>query len=548
MHLCQRVVADTTSQFRYMTSAIVSFFSFREVLAVAGVMTVALLSRILFFSAVPFQSDESVYTYAGYVIANGGVPYRDIFLAHPPIMYLVYALFIRLWGPNLFLIRLSNVGIYLVNVFLTYVLGRLLLNGRKSNIASLLAVVFFAFFPSFFILLSESYLLENLLTLFALSSFILYFVFRRRSLGNSVLFLISIICGIAIVTTFRAIVFVAALFLFHLFALLWNKKIRQALTDSVVILAGVAVPIAITLLTVTFYWDVFPQFSSQLLTNLSIVPQSLAGRFDSLSWYVNSMFPLIALAVLGTVYSVKRFMSKGNRTSLLLSYYYWLPISVIALVLNPVRFHYFSFLNPFLAVLSVVGILEIAKFVSEKTETKNTLLMSFLIILVGFASFQGAAYAYNKTVPYFQVDPYVGVNRYLGEYVANITQPSDRIWTSEGAIGFFAERTVVAPNSSQWPFIVFFSDILGVREDTGTFENGLLKPQDFVNSFEANRVKVVVIIQGKGWVPYPDDYLLSGYESQEGLETYLEAKYHCVSRVYAEEIPYTYYVWERNQE
>jgi hypothetical protein len=199
-----------------------------------------------------------------------------------------------------------------------------------------------------------------------------------------------------------------------------------------------------------------------------------------------------------------------------------------------------------LALLSVFGIFEIANFVSEKAEMKNVFLVSVLVILVGFATVQSVVYTYDKTVPYFQVDRYVGVNRYLGEYVGNITQSNDKIWTSEGAIGFFAHRRVISPNSSQWPFIGFFSDILGYREETGNFENGLLKPQDFVNAFEMSKVKVVVIIQGHGWVPYPDDYLFAGYDGNDGLKSYLEAKYRCITRVYAEGIPYTYYVWERN--
>src|SRR4030042_430895 len=55
----------------------------------------------------------------------------------------------------------------------------------------------------------------------------------------------------------------------------------------------------------------------------------------------------------------------------------------------------------------------------------------------------------------------------IGQYISQITTPDEKIWTSEGAIAFYAQRLIVAANSSDWPIQCAFSDIFAY--DFGTY-------------------------------------------------------------------------------
>src|SRR3989337_2228388 len=99
-----------------------SFLPPYEVIGLTCIIVLSLFLRVTRIPAAPFASDESLYSYASYAISQGVVPYREIQLAHPPFMYLINALFIQLFGPNLIYLRLWTVGINLADVFLVSLL------------------------------------------------------------------------------------------------------------------------------------------------------------------------------------------------------------------------------------------------------------------------------------------------------------------------------------------------------------------------------------------------------------------------------------------
>jgi 4-amino-4-deoxy-L-arabinose transferase-like glycosyltransferase len=87
-----------------------------------------------------FQSDESLYVYTGFAISKGVIPYREIVLAHPPFMYLLYSIIISLIGADLIYIRLFNVGLFTITILQTYIFSNMLLQNseKKERISSLL--------------------------------------------------------------------------------------------------------------------------------------------------------------------------------------------------------------------------------------------------------------------------------------------------------------------------------------------------------------------------------------------------------------------------
>jgi hypothetical protein len=148
-------------------------------------------------------------------------------------------------------------------------------------------------------------------------------------------------------------------------------------------------------------------------------------------------------------------------------------------------------------------------------------------------------------IPYFYEGPYTKIELYIGNYVRNITDYDEMIWTSEGGIAFFAQRLIVAPNSSQWPMQALFNDVFSNTFDDGSKGMGILTPEQFAEAWEQENVEVIVFIFGKGWVPYPDDLIWNGFQDQEGVASYVEQRYELKHIVTAYEVPYIYEIWVR---
>jgi hypothetical protein len=136
----------------------------------------------------------------------------------------------------------------------------------------------------------------------------------------------------------------------------------------------------------------------------------------------------------------------------------------------------------------------------------------------------------------------------------SITEPGDRIWTSEGSIAFFSQRLIVPPNSSDWPLQAFFSDALAHRwwtyagDEMKDYKLGLATPKQFIEAWKKEDVKVIVIIRGRGWIPYPDELLWNGYCGLEGVASYIQNYYDLRRAVISPEVGYLYEIWVRKGE
>ena len=226
VNLC-RIGDIATQNYVRIKRGLSKAFSQREIFSVFSIMMIALFLRILILDRRPFQSDESIYVYSAYAITKGVVPYREIFLAHPPLMYLVDSLFIQIVGTNIIFLRLCNTIVYLLTIFLTYIMVKLLLEKhQRGGILALLSAAIYAFYPSYFFILSTTSLLENLLTLFTLSSVIAYIQFHR--IGNRLwLFFVGFFMSLALLSVFRAILFVISIILFVVLRNLWHRRYKS---------------------------------------------------------------------------------------------------------------------------------------------------------------------------------------------------------------------------------------------------------------------------------------------------------------------------------
>jgi 4-amino-4-deoxy-L-arabinose transferase-like glycosyltransferase len=513
---------------------------------------IAFFIRVIILNLRPFQSDESVYVYASYAITRGVVPYRQIYLAHPPLMYAIYSGFIRLVGPDFIRIRLLNVVVHLLTIFLTYIMVRMLLKNQKGNRTfALLSAAIYAFYPSYFLLISTTSLLENVLTLLTLGGVIAYIAFQG-SKNKWLSFIAGVLMGLALITTLRAVLFVMSIVLFHVISCLWGRKYKALFTDIASTLIGVLIPVLVVVLAAV-YWQALPQLYSQLVYRQMIRPYVERRLFHAF-WYINSMFPLIVTGVLGAIYSA-RIAKKEKKSSLVLPICVF-GVSFIAMLFafRNTFFHYFFYLNPYLVFLSVMCFLQVRSVLTDSGPIKTkvrldqnlTVLSIFLVLLILLSSLKISNFT-EIEIPYFRQTPYNSLHSYVGNSVAMLTNPADKIWTSEGAISFFAQRLIVAPSSNSWPVQGFFSSMLGSTSygSQKHYEEALLTTEQFVEVWEKEKVKVIVFIRGSGWVPYPDELLWNGFQGQEGVANFIEGKYELNLVVRSTDAPYSYFVWMR---
>lgn len=528
------------------------FFFSSDVLSVATLLIVAFFSRVLLLDIRPFISDESVYVYSAYAIGRGVVPYRELFLAHPPLMFILYAMFIRIVGPDQAYLRLCNTLICLATIFLTYTMVKIFFKNQKhGSKLGLLCAALFAFYPSYYFLLSITSLLENILTFFTLGSFIVYIAFLDSG-ERKLLFLMGILMGCAVITTFRASFFLASILIFHAIGTLWNRKYKLAIAHMSVILMGVAIPVVLVLVWISAYLQVLPQFYTQTVYYQSVrFPLKSSRFFSQLLRYARFFYPLLITSLLGAIHLVSVAKKQGSSLSLLPVWIFGFIFAATFIVLPRPFIHHLYYLTPYLVLLSAMGLLCIKQMLlrpGSKINFAPGFIAAFFLILILLVEF-----SHNPIIlSYFRNEPYDNVHLYIGDYVEQIASPDHKIWTSEGAIAFFAQRLIVAPNSTLFPFqpcftTVFshyFNDYRG--DEMRDYKYGFLTINQFIEAWEKEKVKIVVFIQGSRVIPYPDELLWNGFQDQKGASTYIQEKYELKLNYTCPEFPYLYYsVWVR---
>jgi hypothetical protein len=278
-------------------------------------------------------------------------------------------------------------------------------------------------------------------------------------------------------------------------------------------------------------------------------PLTFSEKIGVLTVYASTFSFFLVTGAIGAFYSIIEAKKQRNFSLLLPIWIY--VINTFVLTILPISLlHYFLSLTPYLIFLSAktfqrIGNL-LTRFKGLRIATWSAwkmLMISLLIILMGFTLFQTITSLFPH-IEFSYNNPYTEVEGNIGTYVSRITSYDDTIWTSEPGIAFFAQRIIIAPNSSSWPFHGFFYDVFNTTYD-GHKGLGIVSPDQFIEAWEKQKVKVIIFIRGNGWVPYPDEVLWTGFASQRGVADYVKRNYLMINVIKSLEIPYTYEIWVR---
>ncbi len=87
----------------------------------------------------PFGRDQGNYAYAGWVLLEGGMPYRDVFVFKPPMTVVVHGLAMGSFGVNTWAIRVLDIGWTAATALVVAALARELWRRRDVALAAGLA-------------------------------------------------------------------------------------------------------------------------------------------------------------------------------------------------------------------------------------------------------------------------------------------------------------------------------------------------------------------------------------------------------------------------
>jgi hypothetical protein len=548
-------------------------------------MAISFVFGLLLIDLQTFLADETMYVYAGFAISRGEVPYRDIVLAQPPLMYLFYALVISIGGNTLFAARFGFLILHEANILLTFLLFKKLIKDDNAEEIAVGVAILYAVFPGIWGLVYKRSN-ETLLILFTLLS-TYYFVDFLEGRSKLKLMISGVFGGMALMTKMLALFFLPLLFLFSVFGyiLVYARKgkegenmfsrltrcvkslIQHSIGEAGIFLLGISV-VPLMLLLWLQMQDALQNYYLQTIYWQSIrLPHDLFERVLAIENFLDRFLPLSPIAPITILGFFHTSRAAVHQKKAILALPVWIFLSnflAMALLLNRVFDQHFLILMPFVLFLDVYGFLCIYQKIrsglkARSSGSRRLILLIFLIIslflpllfsfrhdssYLSYASSPNVYLKMNEEQPVFQSE--------VGNYIESVTSGEDRIWVSDGAIAFFAQRLIVPANSSEWPWHSCFAAAIGYflspkgEVETG---DGTLSVREFLEAWEEKHPRVIIIKRRAGRRPI-DYYLWNGrpefddYEDSALLRTYVASAYN-LNRTFQQDV-LEYEVWVRN--
>ena len=452
---------------------IVSLFKQKKTLLILFSALIGVFLR--FYNLAYFShmtADESVYTQAVFAMTKGYLPYRDFFVAHPLVYFLIEYPFIGIC-PSLLMVRSISVLLGFGTMLLVFYIAK---NLYSENV-TVLATVLFAL-SSYAIYYNKLATAESAVLFF--TTLFLYFFFKYYKGGcEKYLFLCGLFAGVAFITKYSAAFVIVALML--LIALKGLKKLVVFVVfASIVPLVFVS---SLFLFGIHGYWYV--QTVSFQFIRFSL---SLSFKMNELGVYLLWILPLFLMAV------PIMFRRKAEEDAVFTVLY---VVPFLIMCFGGVLFtHYFLMLTPMLCILAARGLDQY--FIKPKWSMKKR--VGVLLVLTVFV----VHFCFSSSIFLGSVQSEFGVRAKMevADYIRSITGDDDRIWTTDADIAFFARRLIVAPNSTMWKFQGFYEDVWGfmgtsyVGQFAG-YSGGLITLEEIRQALESEKPKVVVIMENK---------------------------------------------------
>jgi len=471
--------------------------------------------RYLYSTVVILDWDEGVYFTLAQDIVNGGIPYLTSWDNKGPILYFMFALIIKLFGNNIFPLRIFTTFYLLISMIFIYLIANKFTNSKASLFAPLIYGLFFTT-SKFGGLASNSEIFMMLPAIIATYCFISYK--QNRNLSTLMLYLCGFFSALAFFIK-GSIIFTVAI---SPIILITHKLKSQQYTwklflkDMFVFVSGAMTPTLILLYYLYFhnaladFYYAYFIFNNQQISTITWL-QGTQKLIDFLYYAITNDFITITAFVLFFIALIYKYYKKDfgdNFLFILLLFFLSLIGVYLGRNIDRVNYaHYFLQMGlPFtLMILISITILE------TYNKWFHNIIILILLVIISIIFYKYCIPLNKYLNAKFQANDPCNI---IAAYISANTKKEDTIFVRGDTIIYFLSARKAPTKYFSVMFHLYRSQyILNPKENTlRAFAKN--KPKYFVyRDFEWAKNKYA----GDA---YLKDFMLANYHIEKIFESY----------------------------
>ena len=391
-----------------------------------GILALVFILRIPSFFEPYYYGDEMVYLTLGQGVRQGLTLYKDIHDNKPPLLYLTAAV-----ADNLFWFKVILAFWSLVTIVVFYKLAKLLF--EKNQKAQKIATVIFGLLTTLPLLEGLTVNSEVFMIIFTILAFL---ILLKKDVKSRGVFLAGILFGLGTLYKIPA-AFDAPIIVFYwlIASNIGSINWKKILKDTVILVAGFAVPLLVTL--VWYYFKgALPQYiSAAFLQNVGYLSSFRPGDVQKSFLVRNAPLLIRGLIVLFGSAVLFLFRSKLSKKFILLSL--WTLFALFAITLSERPYPHYL-----IQVIAPISLL-IATFFAEKSLEQSLTVIPLALALFApvyykfwvyptssyylrFLNF--ATHRENKTEYFNGFSPTTNRNYAIAQFLVTSSNPTDRVF------------------------------------------------------------------------------------------------------------------------
>lgn len=229
---------------------------------------VALFIRFPFFFRDYIDRDESTFIIMGQSWVDGHLPYTQLWDLKPPIVFLFFALIIKVFGKSFIAIRLIGSLLVALTAFFTYLIAKQMTSKKVAFWAALFCVVFQSMFGSL-----QGVMSEHICTFFFTVG--VFLIFHKKHWGWYLA--AGILFGLSVMTKLNMVYPLLTLSLYLLWEGFRTKQVWHSFKNLT--LMGIATILVIALNVLPYYLEGIPLLCWQSIIEAPMAYSS--GKFHS---------------------------------------------------------------------------------------------------------------------------------------------------------------------------------------------------------------------------------------------------------------------------
>ncbi len=440
----------------------------------------------------PIYADESLISYVAFAwMKFGEMPYRDLWApqSYNPLIFIVYQLSYQLFGFNALAIRMVAVVPGIVSVFLIYLIGRQLFGHKAGLVGSFVYAVYLPFSVEIEHSYGTAYSFVNMLALAGLFFLLKGVNNEKKATSKDIMMAVS---GVLLFLALSMKLYLSLIFFVALGIIAYSCgfKTRRLLRPCLILFAGFLGAFLILVLYLYLNRMLEPWIYTFQVGNLPVSTLPLGEKFIRFGDYLlRTLF--IQMFAISTI--IWGFVKRKKEVTYL---FFWALIPAITVSLGSFTAGSLFFTLAPLVILSSVSIVWLLSQTISKIRVRdvNAVLPAAVLILALLTANAYTNFAYYANSMY-SVNPEANAQVSVGEAIANITRPTDKIFTTDTALAVLSQREVITVGSIK--VAGFYNDLMGYSYESYIgvpgFPEGIINNDMILSALELQKPAVIVI-------------------------------------------------------